>query len=191
MLPPGAVSLGPGARGASFPALRTTHRAAFARRAQDSRKAVACGRATRARYSSAHVRPFRPDAPAFLTPKLHSEQGLSDSACRMSRFCHVFRIQRAKEALLPLKNTGGRGGIRTHGGLSATAVFKTASINHSDTLPCGTRQRLPSRHRRKQTQSKIDAAPIHLIRPIASVYDLIFSACISTLRSALLKHPPF
>jgi hypothetical protein len=30
---------------------------------------------------------------------------------------------------------GGRGGIRTHGGLSPTAVFKTAALNHSATRP--------------------------------------------------------
>lgn len=30
---------------------------------------------------------------------------------------------------------GGRGGIRTHGGLAPTAVFKTAALNHSATLP--------------------------------------------------------
>ena len=32
---------------------------------------------------------------------------------------------------------GGGGGIRTHGGLAPTAVFKTAALNHSATLPCG------------------------------------------------------
>ena len=30
---------------------------------------------------------------------------------------------------------GGRGGIRTHGTLAGTPVFKTGSLNHSDTLP--------------------------------------------------------
>jgi hypothetical protein len=30
---------------------------------------------------------------------------------------------------------GGRGGIRTHGTLAGTTVFKTVSIDHSDTLP--------------------------------------------------------
>jgi hypothetical protein len=33
------------------------------------------------------------------------------------------------------QHTGGRGGIRTHGTLSGTPVFKTGSLNHSDTLP--------------------------------------------------------
>ena len=31
--------------------------------------------------------------------------------------------------------TGGRGGIRTHGTVARTAVFKTAAFNHSATLP--------------------------------------------------------
>lgn len=30
---------------------------------------------------------------------------------------------------------GGEGGIRTHGGLAPTAVFKTAALNHSATSP--------------------------------------------------------
>ena len=37
---------------------------------------------------------------------------------------------------------GGRGGIRTHGGLAPTAVFKTAALNHSATLPGSTINRL-------------------------------------------------
>ena len=38
---------------------------------------------------------------------------------------------------------GGRGGIRTHGGVSPTAVFKTAALNHSATLPAsGSRRRV-------------------------------------------------
>jgi hypothetical protein len=31
--------------------------------------------------------------------------------------------------------SGGRGGIRTHGTVAGTTVFKTVSLNHSDTLP--------------------------------------------------------
>ena len=31
--------------------------------------------------------------------------------------------------------SGGAGGIRTHGGLAPTAVFKTAALNHSATAP--------------------------------------------------------
>src|SRR3954447_1758808 len=33
------------------------------------------------------------------------------------------------------QSAGGRGGIRTHGGLAPTAVFKTAALNRSATLP--------------------------------------------------------
>ena len=33
------------------------------------------------------------------------------------------------------KGSGGRGGIRTHEGLAPLAVFKTAALNHSATLP--------------------------------------------------------
>jgi hypothetical protein len=61
----------------------------------------------------------------------------------------------------------GRGGIRTHGNLSATAVFKTASINHSDTLPCGTGESLPSGHRRKQTESDVGSWCSLLLRSVA------------------------
>ena len=35
------------------------------------------------------------------------------------------------------KYSGGWGGIRTHGGLAPTAVFKTAALNHSATHPVG------------------------------------------------------
>jgi hypothetical protein len=31
--------------------------------------------------------------------------------------------------------SGGRGGIRTHGGREPTAIFKTAAFNHSATRP--------------------------------------------------------
>ena len=33
------------------------------------------------------------------------------------------------------KKIGGRGGIRTHGTLAGTPVFKTGALNHSATLP--------------------------------------------------------
>ena len=36
---------------------------------------------------------------------------------------------------LPKINTGGQGGIRTHGMVTHTLVFKTRSIDHSDTYP--------------------------------------------------------
>src|SRR3979409_1689267 len=34
-----------------------------------------------------------------------------------------------------LRAGGGRGGIRTHGTLAGTPVFKTGALNHSATLP--------------------------------------------------------
>ncbi len=33
------------------------------------------------------------------------------------------------------RNLGGRGEIRTHGGLAPTTVFKTVALNRSATLP--------------------------------------------------------
>lgn len=38
--------------------------------------------------------------------------------------------------------TGGRGGIRTHGTLAGTPVFKTGALNHSATLPLQRHQAL-------------------------------------------------
>ena len=34
------------------------------------------------------------------------------------------------------KTIGGQGGIRTHGTVSRTLVFKTRALNHSATCPC-------------------------------------------------------
>jgi hypothetical protein len=45
---------------------------------------------------------------------------------------------RASEGILRFLTSaknGGEGGIRTHGGLSTTSVFKTEAINHSTTSP--------------------------------------------------------
>ncbi len=38
--------------------------------------------------------------------------------------------------------SGGKGGIRTHGRLAPTAVFKTAALNHSATFPSIDNERL-------------------------------------------------
>ncbi len=51
--------------------------------------------------------------------------------------------QYGKEASADIYGYRGRGGIRTHGRIAPTAVFKTASINHSDTLPSGNARTLP------------------------------------------------
>src|ERR1700688_4210987 len=40
---------------------------------------------------------------------------------------------------------GGRGGIRTHGTLAGTPVFKTGALNHSATLPLQRHQSLSGR----------------------------------------------
>src|SRR3954464_7469301 len=45
-------------------------------------------------------------------------------------------------------NVGGRGGIRTHGTLAGTPVFKTGALNHSATLPA-TRDQAVSRSKVK------------------------------------------
>src|SRR6266481_8941911 len=56
--------------------------------------------------------------------------------------CSCFK--RTPRALLPSNETlaGGRGGIRTHEGLAPLAVFKTAALSHSATLPDQCFQRL-------------------------------------------------
>ena len=66
----------------------------------------------------------------FPDPNPHPDSGWGRSWGRKT-----YRIKK----LLVIKylnyNIGGRGGIRTHGGLAPTAVFKTAALNHSATLP--------------------------------------------------------
>src|SRR3989338_7017231 len=47
------------------------------------------------------------------------------------------------------KGCGGQGGIRTHGRLPPTAVFKTAALNHSATCP--EQAAISARHRLNQT----------------------------------------
>jgi hypothetical protein len=47
---------------------------------------------------------------------------------------------------------GGRGGIRTHGTLAGTPVFKTGALNHSATLPDRSDQALSVGQRRTQRE---------------------------------------
>jgi hypothetical protein len=47
----------------------------------------------------------------------------------------VGRNRQKPEFLLFSDTCGGRGGIRTHGTLAGTPVFKTGALNHSATLP--------------------------------------------------------
>ena len=48
--------------------------------------------------------------------------------------------------------TGGRGGIRTHGALAGTPVFKTGALNHSATLPAQRDQALSGSSLRTQCE---------------------------------------
>jgi hypothetical protein len=47
----------------------------------------------------------------------------------------IYRLLLRKKELTDHRPTGGRGGIRTHGALAGTPVFKTGALNHSATLP--------------------------------------------------------
>lgn len=70
------------------------------------------------------------------------------SLYKLIKMWAYMRVIRSKNGRNPrifkrlYKIIGGRGGIRTHGGLAPTAVFKTAALNHSATLPdpCGGRR---------------------------------------------------
>ncbi len=53
---------------------------------------------------------------------------------------HFHPLRYRKASLHTNVLIGGRGGIRTHGTVAGTLVFKTSSLNRSDTLPglaCG------------------------------------------------------
>src|SRR5829696_7549772 len=50
--------------------------------------------------------------------------------------------------------SGGRGGIRTHGTLAGTPVFKTGALNHSATLPLLRHQPLSSREIKNSREQK-------------------------------------
>jgi len=54
---------------------------------------------------------------------------------RNFRLCSQRTGRTANQRPSNRKSDGGRGGIRTHGTVSRTPVFKTGSLNHSDTLP--------------------------------------------------------
>src|SRR6266513_670760 len=51
------------------------------------------------------------------------------------------------------RDAGGGGGIRTHGGVAPTAVFKTAALNHSATPP----QRAEGRRQKAEVGINISA----------------------------------
>src|SRR6266851_3021414 len=59
---------------------------------------------------------------------------------------------------LDKQHNGGRGGIRTHGTLAGTPVFKTGALNHSATLPKLECQSLSVRHLRRQCEPSLEPA---------------------------------
>ena len=77
-----------------------------------------------------------------IRDKLRSETALTASAS-LRGSDGIGKTARLLGALRPWgrpiagsrQGSGGRGGIRTHGRVSPSLVFKTSSLNHSDTLP--------------------------------------------------------
>ncbi len=61
-----------------------------------------------------------------------------------------------------VRNNGGRGGIRTHGGLAPTAVFKTAALNHSATLPVTVQCRSSTDFASRSTPALTPAIPARI-----------------------------
>src|SRR5207248_3672175 len=57
-------------------------------------------------------------------------------------FVHLFVRCQPVQNKTNVVQFGGRGGIRTHGALAGTPVFKTGALNHSATLPSAQRQSL-------------------------------------------------
>jgi hypothetical protein len=60
-------------------------------------------------------------------------------------------------------SSGGRGGIRTHGTLAGTPVFKTGALNHSATLPAQEFQSLSVGLARTQCERGLDVHPIVIL----------------------------
>jgi hypothetical protein len=54
---------------------------------------------------------------------------------RSAQSTGTFVTDGERERRVTNEGAGGRGGIRTHEGLAPLAVFKTAALNHSATLP--------------------------------------------------------
>src|SRR5687767_7713206 len=86
-----------------------------------------------------------------LSARFHAAAAGADASIAKTsaanvRHRHIFMIPLSRQLLsqVPIadrrpfgKSAGGEGGIRTHGGLAPTAVFKTAALNHSATSPIG------------------------------------------------------
>jgi hypothetical protein len=58
--------------------------------------------------------------------------------------------------------SGGRGGIRTHGTLAGTPVFKTGALNHSATLPSQRYQSLSRLKIKNRLRTGPNLAPMPL-----------------------------
>src|SRR3984957_8418871 len=59
---------------------------------------------------------------------------------------------------------GGRGGIRTHGTLAGTPVFKTGALNHSATLPAQQSQSISVGRHRTQCERGPNLDPIAFLQ---------------------------
>jgi hypothetical protein len=85
---------------------------------------------------------IRPFGAAFeATTKSHERDQRSNAADRVRivetiGWCAgALSIRNSKQCQVVNWCFGGRGGIRTHGTLAGTPVFKTGALNHSATLP--------------------------------------------------------
>ena len=78
----------------------------------------------------------------MIRDKLRSETAL-DESLGLRGSDGIWKMARLLGALRPCgrpiagsrQGSGGKGGIRTHGGVSPTPVFKTGALNHSATFP--------------------------------------------------------
>jgi hypothetical protein len=71
------------------------------------------------------------------------------------------------------QSTGGRGGIRTHGTLAGTPVFKTGALNHSATLPSLEHQSLSATKIKNSLAARPNLDPSALMsQPTATAPDL-------------------
>jgi hypothetical protein len=73
-------------------------------------------------------------------------------ACSSSNYIIKINILR--------RHPGGRGGIRTHGTLAGTPVFKTGALNHSATLPSAQRQSFSRAKIKDGLAIKLSRAPL-------------------------------
>ena len=73
-------------------------------------------------------------APERAASRLSSDRAVLSLSCITLENNEKFRRQSGHEKL-SARASGGGGGIRTHGGLSPTSVFKTGALNRSATPP--------------------------------------------------------